>query len=145
MFYFRSMVTKSKASMFRKAVFGFALTALIVCNWLLAVSLAHMPSVTAPEGEGSCVMAYAGCVSAKALQGEIISVPQCSAGETGTQNISSAKKLRFHSSGSRTAATTTTRNHYNRPQQSLFAKAGTAFVSSRAANYYVYALRHILC
>jgi len=140
-------MSKERNSLVRGAMTWMVVVFCIVCNWALAVFLRPMSSTVGFQQEALdfCVVEQPGEVARAALQGETVSAPLCCSHESGSHSISIPKKLRSHVPGERVSAFCTYRlqNFYFHP--SLFSKAGTAFVSSRASNYYVYALRHLLC
>ncbi|MCM1078176.1 MAG: hypothetical protein NC344_01735 [Bacteroidales bacterium] len=84
--------------------------------------------------------------SPMAQQGETVSVPTCIPTPATPQGVSAAKQSRTGQSLLRIPVLAVAAAQTQRHQLPIiFAKAGTAFVSPRAANYYVFALRRILC
>lgn len=81
-----------------------------------------------------------------AQPGETVTVPACLPTPPAPHSVAAAKHLRTGKTllrmPSAIVADRQTRRHHF---PVFFAKAGTAFVSPHAANYYVFALRRMLC
>ena len=131
----------------QKAMIGMVLVACMACNWMLALSMCPLSgAVSRSEGDGGVVIVgNDGHGPMAALQGESLSVSQCSSPESGFYSISVPKKLRSHCSSERLLPSAIFHRCVRCLDHPLFSKTGIAYVSSRANNYYVFALRHLLC
>lgn len=138
------MMIGKQMSLIRQTMIAVVVVALMMCDWMLAVSMSPLSYDTFTADEFSVNVGNCEDGNVAAIQGETLSIPQCSSSESGYHSVSSPKKLRSHSSDERILSSVTSHHSFH-VSQPLFSKSGTAFVSSRASNYYVFALRHLLC
>lgn len=135
----------------RIQIFLLTLIALFSCTDLCERA-ADVLSITAAE-DRECVSSRATVLSeddshgaAMAQPGETVSVPACLPTPSAPHSVAAAKNLRMGKTllrmPSAVVSALQTRRHHHHV---FFAKAGTAFVSPHAADYYVFALRRLLC
>lgn len=107
---------------------------------------ATVESLADGEGSDAVLSGDDRQLTSMAMQGETVSVPTGVSTPAAFHGTPCSKQVRSHHSPLRMTPSARSASQARRHHLPIvFAKAGTAFVSTRAANYYVFALMRMLC